>query len=208
MGMAQHHESQGMKVHTRLFGEQHGYFALLVSAAVYAHISPVAIVQPVHPGAVIIPAGATQHIIRTIQDRHKEELRLFREYQGVEAAFQQQLVEAVDPMYLKALRDATTNSIGLPIYDVIRYLYDTYDDIAPETLEEERQKTTQLVYDPNLPVDVIFSKIVKFTDLAEAARLPLTQRQSIDFAYNAFRRSGIFGKYLIDWDNKPILNQT
>ena len=72
-------KSNAMKVHTRLFGGQHGYLALLLSAAAYALIFPVGIVRPVHPGALIIPAGVTQHIARTIQDQHKEDLRLFRE---------------------------------------------------------------------------------------------------------------------------------
>ena len=133
-------KANSMKVHTRLFGGRHGYLALLLSPARYALISAAGVVRPAHPGILLIPPAATQHLIRTMQDLHKEELRLFRECQGVEAALQAQLVEAVDPMYLEALRDADTNAIGLPIYDIVRYLYDTYGDISPETLEEERQK--------------------------------------------------------------------
>ena len=81
-------KSNAMKVHTRLFGGQHRYLALLLSPAAYALISPANVVLPVHPGNLLIPVGATQHLIRTIQDLHKEELRLFRECQGVEAALQ------------------------------------------------------------------------------------------------------------------------
>ena len=197
-----------MKVHTSLFRGQHGYLALLLSATAYALISPAAINRPAHPGALIIPVHTTQHMARTMSEAHKEDLRIFRECQGVEAALQQHLVEAIDPIYLEAMRDANTNAIDLPIYDIIRYLYDTYGDISPETLEEERQKLNQLTYDPALPVDIIFTSIVKFTNLAEAERSPLIQKQSVDFAYNAFRRSGAFTKYLIEWDEKPILNQT
>ena len=191
-------KANAMKVHTSLFGGQHGYLALLLSAPAYALISAAAINRPAHPGALIIPVHTTQHMARTITETHKENMRIFRECTGVEAALTQQLVEAIDSIYLEALRDPTTNAIGLPIYDVIRYLYDTYGDISPETLEEERQKTNQLTYDPALPVGVIFTNIVKFCNLAEAARSPLSQKQSIDFAYNAFRRPGAFTKYLIE----------
>ena len=201
-------KANAMKVHTSLFGGQHGYLALLLSATAYALVSPAVIARPVHPGVLIIPLHTTQHMARTMTETHKEELRVFRECQGVKAALQQQLVEAIDPIYLEAIRDANTNAIGLPIYDIIRYLYDTYGDISPEMLEEERQKANQLTYDPALPVDVIFTKIVQFTNLAEAARSPLSQKQSIDFAYNAFRRSGAFTKFLLEWDEKPLLNQT
>ena len=201
-------KANAMKVHTSLFGGQHGYLALLLSATAYALISPAAINRPVHPGALIIPVHTTQHMARTMTEANKENLRIFRECNGVEAALMQQLTEAIDAIYLEALRDATTNAIGLPIYDVIRYLYDTYGDISPETLEDERQKTNQLTYDPALPVDVIFTKILKFCNLAEAARSPLSQKQTVDFAYNAFRRSGAFTKYLMEWDDKPFLAQT
>ena len=105
-------KANAMKVHTRLFGGQHGYHALLLSPTRYSLISPAAIVRPVHPEKLVIPPNATQHLIRTIQDLHKEELFLFQEYQGVEAALQQQLIKAVDPIYFEALRDAYTNAIG------------------------------------------------------------------------------------------------
>ena len=51
-------------------------------------------------------------------------MRLFQEYQAVEAAFQQMLIEAIDDVYLEAIRDANTNSINLSTYDIIQYLYD------------------------------------------------------------------------------------
>ena len=201
-------KANAMQVHTSLFGGQHGYLALLLSATAYALISPAAVVRPVHPGILVIPVHTTQHMARTMSEANKEDLRVFRECQGVEAALQQMLVLAIDPIYLEAIRDINTNAIGLPIYDIIKYLYDTYGDISPETLEEERQKTNQLTYDPALPVDIIFTKIVAFTNLAEAASSPLSQKQCIDFAYNAFRRSGAFAKFLMEWDDKPALNRT
>ena len=72
----------------------------------------------------------------TMKDTHKEALRVFRELNAVEAALQQMLVEAIDPIYIEAIRDRATNSINLPIFDIIQYLYDTYGNIKPETLEQ------------------------------------------------------------------------
>ena len=201
-------KANAMKVHTSLFGGQHGYLALLISPADYALISPAAVVRPAHPGPLLIPAGTTQHMAMTMKDAHKEALRIFREMNAVEAALQQMLVEAIDPIYIEAIRDRATNSINLPIYDIIQYLYDTYGDIRPETLEEEREALIKTDYDPNLPIDILFSKIEQFTDLASAGRSPISQKQSVDFAYNIFRKSGLFTRYLIQWDNKPPLNKT
>ena len=118
------------------------------------------------------------------------------------------IIEAIVLIYLEALRDANTNSIDLPIHNIIQYLYDTYGNISPETLKEKNIEFETLKYNPNLPIDVIFNKIEKFTNIAEAACSPITQKQSIDFAYNTFRTAQIFTKYLIDWDAKPTFNQT
>ena len=112
-------KSNAMKVHTSLFGGQHGYLVLLLSPADYALISAAAVVRPAHPGPLLIPAGITQRMAMAMKDAHKEALRLFRELNAVEAALQQMLVEAIDPIYIKAIRDRATNSINLPIFDII-----------------------------------------------------------------------------------------
>ena len=73
-------KANAMKVQTSLFGGRHGYLALLLSPARYALISPAPVVLPVLPDTIVVPPNATQHLLRTIQDLHKEKLRLFREY--------------------------------------------------------------------------------------------------------------------------------
>ena len=123
---------------------------------------------------------------------------------GCPSSISKMLVEACKPIYLDALRDATTNSINLPISTIIQYLYDTYGAITPETLKEKRVEIENTLFDPNLPIDVIFNKIEKFTHISEAARSPLTQKQSIDFTYSIFRSANIFTKYLIDWEENHI----
>ena len=200
-------KANSSKVHTSLFGGNHGYLALLLSDLAYALISPAPILRPAHPGILVIPPGTLLHVANTMKDTHKEHLRLFREYQAVEAAFQQMLIEAIDDVYLEAIRDANTNSINMSTYDIIQYLYDTYGDITPEGLEDERDTVKNLTYDPNLPIDTIFTKIEKFTNFAEAARSPLNQQQSIDFAYNIFRRARVFQRYLLDWDKRAALSK-
>ena len=201
-------KANAMKVHTSLFGGKHGYLALLISPEDYALVSTAEVVRPAYPEPLVIPINTTQHMVMTMKDTHKEAIRLFREINAVEAALQQMLVEAIDPIYIEAIRDRATNSINLPIFDVIQYLYDTYGDIRPEILEQERETLIKSTYNPNLPIDVLFSKIEKFTDLASAGRSPISQKQSVDFAYNIFRKTGIFTRYLLEWDAKPILNQT
>ena len=74
--------------------------------------------------------------------------------------------------------------------------------------DQEREDLIKTTYDLNLPIDVLFIKIEKFTDLASAGRSQISQKQSVDFTYNIFRKTGIFTRYLLKWDAKPLLNQT
>ena len=84
-------KANAMKVHTSLFGGQHGYLALLLAPADCALISAAAVVRPAHPGPLLIPAGTTQHMAMTMKDIHKEAIRIFRKINAVEAALQQML---------------------------------------------------------------------------------------------------------------------
>ena len=52
-----------------------------------------------------------------MKDAHKEALCILREINAVEAALQQMLVEAIDSIYIKAIRDRATNSINF--YDFL-----------------------------------------------------------------------------------------
>ena len=135
------------KVHTSLGGGTNGYLGLLLSDLAYALISQAPFVRPALPPPLLIPLNSSNRIIVTLQDTHKEAIRVFRECEGVEKALQSQLVEAVEDIYISALRDANTNAINLPIRDIIQYLYNTYGDIPPESLSEERQIVEDNVYD-------------------------------------------------------------
>ena len=73
---------------------------------------------------------------------------MFCEVTGVEQALQQQLVIALEPQYLEAIRDPATGCIAAPAYDTIRHLFTTYGKVSPQTLYEQEQKVQQMVHDP------------------------------------------------------------
>ena len=93
-------------------GGAHGHLGLTLSPRRYALIINAPYNRPTHPEQLIIPAGTTQHMARTIQDQHTERLRLFREVTGVENALKQQIVAAVEPQYLEAIRNQVTGKLA------------------------------------------------------------------------------------------------
>ena len=70
-------------------------------------------------------------------------------------------------MYLQALQDRTTNSINLPVRDVIQYLYDMYGDISPDLLAKKQTEVEVMTFDPSLPMDVLFTAIEQYIDIVE-----------------------------------------
>ena len=50
---------------------------------------------------------------------------MYHEVQNVDKALKQQLVKAIEPMYLDAVRDRTSNTITMNLSDVIQHFFDT-----------------------------------------------------------------------------------
>ena len=195
-------------VHSDLGGGAHGHLGLTLSPRRYALISNAPYNRPTHPGQLIIPAGTTQHMARTIRDQHTERLRLFREVTGVENALKQQIVAAVEPQYLEAIRNQVTGKLAGSVYEVIRHLFHVYGQVTPQALYDQEQKVQQMVYDPQHPIDGVFTAIDDLMTFAEAAQTPYTQPQSINLAYRILNRTGLFQRWIIIWNEKPQVQKT
>jgi hypothetical protein len=81
-------------IHSELGVGQLGHLALTISPAVYATVSAIPFVAPPNlgPVPVLVPnVGTTAQIQGIIRD-HKELLRLWREYNHVDAALKHQLI--------------------------------------------------------------------------------------------------------------------
>ena len=71
-----------------------------------------------------------------IRDQHTERVRVFNEVLGVEAALRQQINDAIENSYLKAIRNRQTNAIIMPVSDIITiHLYPNYGEVDSIKLE-------------------------------------------------------------------------
>ena len=82
-----------------------------------------------------------------LRDSHVENLWVFREYIGVKNALKQQLVAAINAIWLQAICNPIINSITMPILEVIQYLFQIYGRITPDTLHEKEVAISTTVYD-------------------------------------------------------------
>ena len=122
-------------VPSNLGGSTLGHLGLVIPPNRYNLLSNVPFVTPNHPGPLVIPRGTTQHVAATMRDLHQEQIRVFTEVHAVNQALKQQITQAIEPDYLNALHDRTSNSINAPVFEVLDFLGNTYGKVTEEQLQ-------------------------------------------------------------------------
>jgi hypothetical protein len=201
-------KANAQAVYSNLSDGAHGHLALVITDAQYALLTNQPFVRPVHPGALAIAAGTTGPMVATIKDAHNEQLRLFREVEGVEKALVQQIVKAIEPTYLASLRDRNSNSLRGTVNTILAHLQTTYGRISPQMMENREHSLRTMVYNPKFPIDTIFNAVEDFSDYAELAQQPITVHQTIAKAYLLLNKTGRFKQAITEWNRKPALDKT
>ena len=104
-------KANAQAVYSNLSDGAHGHLALVLSDAQYAILTAQPFVRPVFPGPLAIPAGTTAPMATVLKEAHQEDIRIFREVQGVEKAPIQQIVKAADYPYLAAVCNRNSNAL-------------------------------------------------------------------------------------------------
>lgn len=188
-------------VRTILGGGQHGYLGLILSPQQYDVIAPgTPFVRPANPGPLVIPPFQLPHITQEAQSRHSEQVRLYNKCYNVEQALRKQLVAAIQDSYLASLKNRQTNTITVPLDQLIDYLFVNYGRVTPAKLQHEEQQLTEWIYDPALPIVLVFNKIHDLLDLATAAGSPYSAQQIINFGYLILNKTGKFNQGIREWN--------
>lgn len=127
------------RVTSDLGGGGHGHLGLILSPTEYATVSPTPYVRPNHPGALVIPQGATQHASQVLQDTHKKQLNLFHQTIDFDNALKNQIMDALDEEYYNNLKDRTTNTMLHPIPDILDFLFTNFGEVESGTLIAEHE---------------------------------------------------------------------
>ena len=97
-------KSNTVAVSSNLGGGVNGHLEIITTNAEYVMVLPIPYVQPVHPGALTLPAGVgvTYLQIEITRDQHNEKIRAFKEVVNIEQALLKKIVQAVPEIYLKS----------------------------------------------------------------------------------------------------------
>ena len=202
-------KANAFSVPSVLGGGNFGHLGLVVTPQKYAMISNAPFNRTNHPGPCVFPANSTQAQIQAIRDTHTEQIRIFNEVLGVEAALRQQINDAVEESYLKAIRNRESNAIIMPVSDIFQlHLYPNYGEVDSFKLEEEREKVVQMNYDTTYPPDGVYETIENLMDMAEASVVPFTQHQAMNMGLQILVRTRQFDTDLKEWFKKPAPQRT
>ena len=187
-------KANAASVPTTLGGGKHGYLGLILSPATYATISPTAFIEPVYPGQhPAIPAGTSAANTSTIIQRHTEDTRQWREFKNVSTALKNQLLSAVEDIYVRALRDRHVGYMNQSIRNLLTHLFENYGNITQLELEDNDTKMRSL-WDPNSPFDCLVQQLEDGQDYANDDGQPYTTDQLLRIAYTLVFKTGLYLK--------------
>ena len=188
---------------TTLGGGNHGYIGLILSPATYTTISPTAFIKPVYPGQhPAIPAGTNAANTSAIIRRHTEDTQQWREFKNVSTALKNQLLSAVEDIYVRALRDRHVGYMNQSICNLLTPLFENYGNITQLELEDNDTKMRAL-WDPKSPFDCLVQQLEDGQDYADNGGQPYTADQLLRIAYTLVFKTGLYFEDCKAWNAKP-----
>ena len=177
---------------TTLGGGLHGYLGLVLTPAEYATVSQTPFVLPTLPQQLQVPPGTWDREVQRLLREHMEAKRIFREAHDVKQALIKQLVEAIDPTFIKSLRNTHTNTITSTIPEILHYLFRRYGKVTADKLSATEMEVRAYVYNLQDPLIILFDKVEDLVKLAEAAEMPYTEAQTVNMGVHLIRNTHDF----------------
>jgi hypothetical protein len=166
------------------------------------------VVIPLNPGpAATIPDALTGAQIANIRQDHDEMKALFVEYYATDKALKQQIIGAVDKLYLRTLNHRITGFANVTTRQMLVHLYTTFGRLTPADVQNNDAAMKQ-PYNPNAPMEPLFHQIEEPIDVADAAGAAYTPSQIVAISYNLIVATGMFPEACREWRRRVTNTQT
>ena len=149
-----------------------------------------------------IPAGTNAANTSAIIRRHTEDTRQWREFKTVSTALKNQLLSAVEDIYVRALRDRHVGYMNQSIRNLLTHLFDKYGNITQLKVEDNDTKMSAL-WDPNSPFNCLVEQLEDGKDYADDGGQPYTADQLLRIAYTLVFKTGLYFEDCKAWNAKP-----
>ena len=147
----------------------------------------VAAAMPAFPAWV---GQAAPAVVATDVANYESEKAIVHKSINLENQLQQQILEAVPVLYLKALASRRLGFVGVTAKIMLAHLNDFYGTISSDDLEAnmERAKAT---WNINNPVEEVFEQVLDAVDFAAAGGDEITEATSVRIVIKIFEDSGV-----------------
>jgi hypothetical protein len=189
-------------------GGNNGYLGIVVSDAVYATIHATPFDLPDNPGPTpVIPGGASAAVVGELVRQHTENLREWREFTNVRQALKKQLMDAIEPIYLRALKNQHVGFNNVTLLQMLTHLFTNYGRLEPQDLVHNANKLNT-PWDPNTPFELLIEQIDECIDFADAGNQAFPANQIVNTAYTLVFNTGMFFDDCKDWLRKAVADRT
>jgi hypothetical protein len=202
-------KANASSVPSTLGGGRHGHLGMLLTDIRYIAI-PYALhwISPGNPGPFLPPLAGTGPQIEAAKDVWTGLKHTFELCQATEKALIAQIVESIDPIYLRTLLNRATGQYSASILQLLTHCFTTYGKITPQQVKAKEMELYNMHYDISQPVDIVFNCIDDLSELADHAGSPMSAQQMIDLAYVIFAKQPILQQDLRLWNRKPLADRT
>jgi hypothetical protein len=185
-----------------------GLLALTVSPKVHDTLADKPFVVPINPGpTATFPGALTGAQIANIRQYHDELKALFIEYYATNKALKQQIIGAVNKLYLHTLNHHITGFANVTTRHMLVHLYTTHGRLTPADVQNNNAAMKQ-PYNPNEPIKTLFDQIKESIDIADAAGAPYTPSQIVSILYNLIFATGMFPEACRKWRRRVTNTRT
>ena len=182
-----------------------GHYILTASDDEYLLLSGISFIITfnlgIHP---VVAPGATDAQIDHAKREHEESMREFRLFKAVDDALKNQLVNAIDDIYIKYLWDRVTGFATRSVRDILQYLYRTYGSVTPAqlTANDERFRAP---YDGSTDLEAYFNGINDCLFVAYKSNQHYSKGQTLTAASSAITQSQHFSLAIREWHKFPAV---
>ena len=180
-------------------GGNHGHLSLTLTETEFLALpNTSAFAAPVHPGPLVHVRNADGPQQVEAARIYKLNLEEFRVYNAVDQALRNQLLVAVNPTYLQAVKDPILGFGQITCLAIITHLRDVYGIITPEMLDTNKQQMSAQ-WQPPTPIETLFEQLRSGKAFAVEGGDSMSEQEQVRIGYNIIAATNLFHDACRDW---------
>ena len=193
---------------TTLGGSNHGYLGLILSPPTYMTIATTPFEELNCPGQhPNIPARTNAANTSAIICHHPEDLQQWRECKNIITTLKNQLLLAIDNIYICTLKDRHVGYMNQTIHAILNHLFENYGNITPLELKDNDTKLRSN-WDPNSPFNCLIKQIEDGQGYAKDGSQPYSTKQLLHITYTLVFKPGFYFEECKQWNNCSATEKT